>query len=102
MRDDFQKTLTKLILLGRESGVYTIMSMQSARAEYIPTIVKDSISLRVQLGRLNSENTRFLFPELADLPIVPLGGNGTGIVSIAGDSRYAGIQPISTPTILGD
>lgn len=102
MRDDFQRTLTKLILLGRESGVYTIMSMQSARAEYIPTIVKDSISLRVQLGRLNSENTRFLFPELTDMPIVPLGGNGTGIVSIAGDSRYAGIQPISTPTIIGE
>lgn len=102
MRDDFQRTLTKLILLGRESGVYTVMSMQSARAEYIPTIVKDSISLRVQLGRLNSENTRFLFPELTDMPIVPLGGNGTGIVSIAGDSRYAGIQPIATPTIIGD
>ena len=76
------------------------MSMQSARAEYIPTIVKDSISLRVQLGRLNSENTRFLFPELTDdMPIVPIGGSGTGIVSIAGDSRYAGIQPIATPTI---
>ena len=102
MRDDFQRTLTKLILLGRESGVYTVMSMQSARAEYIPTIVKDSISLRVQLGRLNSENTRFLFPELTDMPIVPLGGNGTGIVSIDGDSRYAGIQPIATPTIVGD
>lgn len=102
MRDDFQRTLTKLILLGRESGVYTLMSMQSARAEYIPTIVKDSISLRIQLGRLNSENTRFLFPELSDMPIVPLGGNGTGIVSIAGDSRYAGIQPIATPTIIGD
>ncbi|MDD1381323.1 hypothetical protein [Limosilactobacillus reuteri] len=102
MRDDFQKTLTKLVLLGRESGVYTLMSMQSARAEYIPTIVKDSISLRVQLGRLNSENTRFLFPELTDMPIVPLGGNGTGIMSIAGDSRYAGIQPIATPTIVGD
>ena len=102
MKDDFQKTLTKLILLGRESGVYTVMSMQSARAEYIPTIVKDSISLRIQLGRLNSENTRFLFPELTDMPIVPLGGNGTGIVSIAGDSRYAGIQPIATPTIIGD
>lgn len=102
MRDDFQRTLTKLILLGRESGVYTIMSMQSARAEYIPTVVKDSISLRIQLGHLNSENTRFLFPELTDAPIVPLGGNGTGIMSITGDSRYAGIQPIATPTIVGD
>lgn len=78
------------------------MSMQSARAEYIPTVVKDSISLKIQLGHLNSENTRFLFPELTDAPIVPLGGNGTGIMSITGDSRYAGIQPIATPTIIGD
>lgn len=98
MRDDFQRTLTKLVLLGRESGTYIIASMQSARAEYIPTIVKDSISLRVQLGRLNSENTRFLFPELTDMPIVPLGGNGTGVISIGGK----GIQPIATPTIIGD
>lgn len=99
IRDDFKNVLTRLILLGRESGVYLILAMQSARAEYLPTIVRDSISLRVQLGRINSENTRFLFPELTDMPMIPLGGKGTGIVSIAGDDRYAGIEPLATPTI---
>lgn len=99
IRDDFKNVLTRLILLGRESGVYLILAMQSARAEYLPTIVRDSISLRVQLGRINSENTRFLFPELTDMPMIPIGGKGTGIVSIAGDDRYAGIEPLATPTI---
>lgn len=97
---DFQNTLTRLIVLGREAGIYLVLSMQSARAEYVPTIVRDSISLRVQLGRINSENTRFLFPELNDMPMVPIGGKGSGIMSIAGDPRYAGIEPILTPTIL--
>lgn len=97
---DFRNVLTRLILLGRESGIYLILAMQSARAEYLPTIVRDSISLRIQLGRINSENTRFLFPELTDIPMIPLGGKGTGIISIAGDDRYAGIEPLATPTIM--
>lgn len=100
VKTDFQEILTRLIVLGREAGVYLVLSMQSARAEYLPTIVRDSISLRVQLGRINSENTRFLFPELNEMPMVPIGGKGSGIMSIAGDSRYAGIEPILTPTVL--
>lgn len=100
VKTDFQETLTRLIVLGREAGIYLVLSMQSARAEYLPTIVRDSISLRVQLGRINSENTRFLFPELSEMPMVPIGGKGSGIMSIAGDPRYAGIEPLLTPTIL--
>lgn len=96
---DFQDTLTRLTILGREAGVYLVLSMQSARAEYIPTIVRDSISLRVQLGRINSENARFLFPELSEIPIVPMGGKGSGIVSIAGDTSFSGVEPVLTPTI---
>lgn len=100
VKTDLQETLTRLVVLGREAGIYLVLSMQSARAEYLPTIVRDNISLRVQLGRINSENTRFLFPELNEMPIVPIGGKGSGILSIAGDSRYSGIEPILTPTIL--
>ena len=100
IKEDFQNLLVRLTVLGREAGVYLILSMQSARAEYVPTIVRDSISLRVQLGRINSENTKFLFPELSEMPMVPLGGKGSGIISIAGDERYAGIEPVLTPTII--
>lgn len=100
VKQDFQDTLTRLVVLGREAGIYLVLAMQSARAEYLPTIVRDSISLRVQLGRINSENTRFLFPELSEMPMVPIGGKGSGILSIAGDPRYAGIEPVLAPTIL--
>lgn len=99
-KTSFQDLLTCLVVLGREAGIYLVLSMQSARAEYVPTIVRDSISLRVQLGRINSENSRFLFPELSEMPFVPIGGNGSGILSIAGDPDYAGIEPVLTPTIL--
>lgn len=100
IKQDYLDTLTRLAILARESGLFLVLSMQSARAEYIPTLVRDSISLRIQLGRLNSENTRFLFPELKDIPMIPLGGNGSGIVSIAGNNVTAGIEPISMPTII--
>ncbi|WP_260234907.1 hypothetical protein [Limosilactobacillus reuteri] len=100
IKQDYLDTLTRLAVLGREAGLFLVMAMQSARAEYIPTLVRDSISLRIQLGRLNSENTRFLFPELSDMPIIPLGGNGSEIVSIAGNNVTAGIEPISMPTII--
>lgn len=100
IKQDYLDTLTRLAVLGREAGLFLVMAMQSARAEYIPTLVRDSISLRIQLGRLNSENTRFLFPELNDMPMIPMGGNGSGIVSIAGNNVIAGIEPISMPTII--
>ncbi len=100
IKQDYIDTLTRLAILGRESGLQLIISVQAARADYIPTMVRDSMSLRIQLGRLNSENTRFLFPELSDMPMIPLGGNGSGIVSIAGNNVTAGIEPISMPTII--
>lgn len=100
IKQDYLDTLTRLAVLGREAGLFLVMAMQSARAEYIPTLVRDSISLRIQLGRINSENTKFLFPELSDMPMIPLGGNGSGIVSIAGNNVTAGIEPISMPTII--
>lgn len=100
IKQDYLDTLTRLAVLGREAGLFLVMAMQSARAEYIPTLVRDSISLRIQLGRLNSENTKFLFPELSDMPMIPMGGNGSGIVSIAGNNVTAGIEPISMPTII--
>ena len=100
IRQDLQEVLTRLVILGREAGIYLVLSMQAARAEYIPTIVRDSISLRMQLGRINVENTRFLFPELSEMPMIPIGGKGAGILSIAGDPEYAGIEPVLTPTVL--
>lgn len=102
LRDSFQGLLTRIAVLGREAGVYLVLAMQSARAEYINTMVRDSLSLRVQLGRINSENTRFLFPELNEMPMIPLGGKGVGIISIAGDDTMAGIEPVATPTLVED
>ena len=100
IKQDYLDTLTRLAILGRESGLQLVISVPAAKAEYVPTMVRDSISLRIQLGRLNSENTRFLFPELKDMPMIPMGGNGSGIVSIAGNNVIAGIEPISMPTIV--
>lgn len=101
IKQDYLDTLTRLAILSREAGLFLVISAQQCRAEYIPSLVRDSISLRIHLGRLNSENARFLFPELKDMPMIPLGGNGSGIVSLVGNSEVtAGIEPISMPTII--
>lgn len=34
------------------------------------------------------------------MPMIPLGGKGTGIISINGDDMMAGIEPVATPTIV--
>lgn len=102
IRQDFLDTLTRLAVLGRESGLYLILSLQSARAEFVPDIIRQQLSLKVLLGRINKQTAQFLFPELMEAPAIPLGGKGTGIVSISGDPRFSGIQPIATPTILED
>ncbi|MDO5306066.1 MAG: hypothetical protein Q4E87_10875, partial [bacterium] len=78
IRQDYIDTLTRLAVLGRESGLTLILGMQQSRSEYLSTLVRDSISLRIHLGRLNSENARFLFPELSDMPMIPMGGLGSG------------------------
>lgn len=101
IKQDYIDTLTRLAILGRESGLTILIGLQQARSDYISTLVRDSISLRIQLGRLNSDNTKFLFPELNDMPMIPMGSNhGDGIVSIAGNNVIAGIEPISMPTIV--
>lgn len=101
IKQDYIDTLTRLAILGRESGLTILIGLQQARSDYLSTLVRDSISLRIQLGRLNSDNTRFLFPELSDMPMIPMGSNhGDGIVSIAGNNVIAGIEPISMPTII--
>lgn len=102
IKQDFVDTLTRLAVLGRESGIYLVLSLQSARAEFVPDIVRQQCSLKVLLGRINRQTAQFLFPELTDVPMIPMGGKGTGIVSIAGDPRYSGIQPLATPTITED
>lgn len=100
IKQDYMDTLTRLAILSRESGLTIIMASQQFNSNVTPTIVRDSMSLRIHLGRLNSQNSRFLFPELSDLPMIPLGGNGSGIVSIVGNNVTAGIEPISMPTII--
>uniref|UniRef100_UPI003D80E2E5 hypothetical protein n=2 Tax=Limosilactobacillus reuteri TaxID=1598 RepID=UPI003D80E2E5 len=102
IKQDFLDTLTRLAVLGRESGIYLVLSLQSARTDFVSDIVRQQLSLKVLLGRINRQTAQFLFPELSEAPTIPVGKKGTGIVSISGDPRFSGIQPIATPTILED
>lgn len=105
IKQDYLDTLTRISILGRESGLTLILGMQQARSDYLSTMVRDSISVRIHIGRLNSENARFLFPELSNVPMIPFSGVGSGIISMTANGNSenainAGIEPISMPTII--
>lgn len=100
VKEKFFGLLTRISTLGRESGIFLCISLQSAKAEYIPSIVRDQMSVRILLGRIDKTTIQYTFPEMTESLFIPLGGKGTGIISIQGDYNYSGIEPLATPTIL--
>lgn len=96
--DEFHALLTQIALLGREAGVFLTLSLQEARADLLPVPVRSQMGVRILLGRIDKNTAQFLFPELESGYPLPIGGKGTGIVSI-NDGEHFGIEPISMPTI---
>lgn len=99
-KDDFFAHLTRLSLLARESGIVIVLALQQARADALPTAVRAQMGVKILLGPVDKDQTQYLFPDLTDVPFLPVTGPGTGICSIAGSRRFTGILPIATPTLL--
>lgn len=100
--ETYQSQLKLLFALSRESNITMGIITQSAMADVFGgSQVRNNIGVRILLGRVDKETTQFLFPELtSDFPL-PIGGKGSGIISIS-DSNHWGIEPISMPTIQED
>lgn len=103
-RSQVQELMNQLQLiafLGREAKVSLIVSTQNPRVSDsgLPTGVRDQFGLRILLGPIDSSRTQFLFPDLDKAIPLPMGGPGSGIVSI-NDGNHWGIEPISMPTVI--
>lgn len=101
-KTDFFDHLTRLSLLAREAGIIIVLSLQQARNDAVPTLVRSQMAIKILLGPLDKDNSQFLFPNLGEVPFLPVSGRGTGIMSIANSRQFLGILPIATPTIMGD
>lgn len=98
---DLYRLLTLIALLGRESLVGLCITSQIARNDVIPIPIRSQMMVKVLLGVIDSNSTTYLFGDLSDDIPLPMGGTGTGIISI-NDGRHYGIEPVEMPTIEDD
>ena len=86
--------LLVISLLGREAYTNLLLSMQVPRNDILPIPIRAQMACRIQLGRIDSSTTTYLFPDL-DHIMMPYSGPGIGICDING----MGTQPVAMPTI---
>lgn len=86
--------LLLISLLGREANTNLLLSLQVPRNDILPIPIRSQMRCRIQLGRIDSSTTTYLFPDLTNL-VMPYSGPGIGVCDIDG----TGVQPIAMPTI---
>lgn len=96
---DLYRLLTLIALLGRESLVGLCITSQIARNDVIPIPIRSQMMVKILLGVIDSSSTTYLFGDLSDDIPLPIGGKGSGIISI-NDGYHYGIEPVEMPTIL--
>ena len=80
IQDELKQKMSALLMLGRGAGVFVIMALQRADANYITG--RDNFGNALGLGRLSAESTRMLFPD--DTSIIQPKGRGHGYLRTDG------------------
>lgn len=52
---DAQNILKRLVLKGRQAGIFVIVAMQKADATVLPTSIRDQLSLKIALGNVSTQ-----------------------------------------------
>lgn len=74
IQDELKQKMSALLMLGRGAGVFVIMALQRADANYI--VGRDNFGNALGLGRLSAESVRMIFPD--DTAIIQPKGRGHG------------------------
>lgn len=88
-QDSFKQKMASILMLGRGVGVFVIMSLQRADANYITG--RDNFGNAVGLGVLSKESIKMLFSDEADL-IQPK-SRGKGYLRIDGKPLFEIVVP---------
>lgn len=79
-QEELKQKLSALLMLGRGAGVFVIMALQRADANYITG--RDNFGNALGLGRLSAESVRMMFPD--DTAIIQPKGRGHGYLRTDG------------------
>lgn len=79
--------IKQIILLGRQSGVFILISAQQMRSETLNTDLRDNLGLRIALGANSSEGYHMVFGSATPDKIKPIDVKGAGYLYIQGSGK---------------
>lgn len=90
--------LKQIIMMGRQAGIYVILSTQKPMAEAVPTAIRDQMGLRIALGKMSKSGYHMTLGDDWDsLPSAEV-GTGKGYIYIDG-LNWSNPRPFEAPYI---
>ncbi|WP_167815242.1 helicase HerA-like domain-containing protein [Sporolactobacillus shoreae] len=90
--------LKQIIMMGRQAGIYVILSTQKPMAEAVPTAIRDQMGLRIALGKMSKSGYHMTLGDDWDsLPSAEV-GTGKGYIYIDG-LNWSNPHPFEAPYI---
>lgn len=79
--------IKQIVLLGRQAGVFILISAQQMRAETLNTDLRDNLGLRIALGANSSEGYRMVFGSAIPDKLKPVEEKGAGYLYMQGSGK---------------
>ncbi|HEL2007894.1 TPA: otitis media-associated H10 [Streptococcus suis] len=79
--------IKQIILLGRQAGVFILVSAQQVNADTLNTDLRDNLGLRIALGANSSEGYRMVFGSATPVKQQPLEVKGAGYLYMQGSGK---------------
>lgn len=79
--------IKQIILLGRQAGIFILVSAQQMRAETLNTDLRDNLGLRIALGANSNEGYRMVFGSATPDHLKPIEVKGAGYLYMQGSGR---------------
>ncbi len=79
--------IKQIILLGRQTGIFILVSAQQMRAETLNTDLRDNLGLRIALGANSNEGYRMVFGPATPENLKPIEVKGAGYLYMQGSGR---------------
>ncbi|BAN62418.1 hypothetical protein ANG_1948 [Streptococcus anginosus subsp. whileyi MAS624] len=79
--------IKQIILLGRQAGVFILISAQQMRSETLNTDLRDNLGLRIALGANSSEGYRMVFGSATPDKLKPIEEKGAGYLYMQGSGK---------------
>ena len=76
--------IKQIILLGRQAGVFILVSAQQMNSETLNTDLRDNLGMRIALGANSSEGYRMVFGSATPQVFQPIETKGAGYIYLQG------------------